>query len=81
MRLFQSGVEKRQQLVSQLQILANDVFVVFSEAPGLLIVAIDHFVIAAERRQKTHLISAHQQLTIATTDESAHIAANKRLAR
>src|ERR1041384_5877028 len=41
MRFFQSGVEKRQQLVTEVQIPANDVFVVLAEAPGLLIVTID----------------------------------------
>ena len=77
MRLFQSSVKKRQQLITQLQILANDVFVVFTKTPGLLIVTVDHFVISAKGRQETDLISARQQFTIAATDKPADVAANE----
>ena len=39
MGLLQRRVEERQQAIAQLQILADDVFVIRAEAPGLVIVA------------------------------------------
>src|ERR1043165_1535316 len=79
MRLLERGVEKRQQLVAEFQVLANDVFVILAEAPGLLIVTVDYFVVPAERRQKTHLVRAHQQLAVAAPDKTADVATDKRL--
>src|SRR5262249_20664513 len=79
--LFERRVEKRQQLVAQLEILADDVFVVLAEAPRLLIVTVDHFVIPAERREKTYLIRTHQQFAVATPDKAADVATHERLTR
>src|ERR1044071_6874478 len=81
MRLLQCRVQKRQQCVAELQILANDVFVILSKTPWLLIVTIDYFVIATKRRQKTDLIRTHQQLTIAATDKTSNVTADKRFTR
>src|SRR6185503_12154864 len=81
MRLFERRVKKRKQRVTEFQILADDVFVILSKAPRLLIVAVVLFVIATKRREKTDLVRAHQQLTITASDETSYIAANKRLAR
>ena len=50
MRLFQHSVEIRQQAIAQLEIFANNIFVVFAEAPGFLIVAVNLFVVATEGR-------------------------------
>src|SRR6185369_296804 len=80
-RFLERGVKKRQQLVTQLQIFPNDVFVILSETPRLLIIAVGDLVIPTERRQKTDLIGTDQQLAVAATDKTADVAAHKRLAR
>src|SRR5439155_10630273 len=77
-RFFQRGVKKWQQLVSQFQIPANNVFIVFSKTPGLLIVTVDGVVIAKEGREKTNLIRAHEEFAIGAPGETADVAANKR---
>src|SRR5260370_40733099 len=81
MRFFECGVEKRQQLVTQLQKFSNDVFVILAETPWLLIVAFDIFVIAAEGRKKRDLIPARKHLARVSSNESAGVAADERLRR
>ncbi len=80
-RLFQRRVKKRQQRVTKLQILANDVFVILAEPPRFLIVTVNDLVVATERREKTDLIRTNQQLTVAAPDKPTNVAADKRLAR
>src|SRR5215470_1794247 len=77
MRFLERGVQKWQQSITQLQVLANDGFIIFSETPWFLIVAIVLLVIATKRRQKTDLIGADQQFTIAASDKTADITADK----
>jgi hypothetical protein len=81
MRAFQSCVQERQQTIAQLQIFANDVFIVFAETPRLLIVAVNRVVITKERRQKTNLIRTHEELAVRATDETANITTHERLTR
>src|SRR2546421_145995 len=76
MRCFERRIEKGQQLISQLQVFSNDVFVILSEAPRLLIVAVNGVMIAKKRRQKPNLIRTHQKLAARTADEATHIAAH-----
>jgi len=71
---------QRQERVTELQILANDVFIILAEAPRLLIVTVNHFVVPTERREKTDLIRPHQQLAIAAADETTNVAADERFA-
>src|SRR2546426_279274 len=73
MRCFERRIEEGQQLISQLQVFSNDVFVILSEAPRLLIVAVDGVMIAKKRRVKPNLIRTHQKLAVRPTDEADHI--------
>src|SRR2546425_10037315 len=81
MRFFECGVEQRHQFVTQLQKFSNDVFVILAETPGLLIVAFDIFVIAAEGCEKRDLIPTRKHLARVSSNESAGVAADERLAR